>query len=416
MVPLTPPAGLWSALSEGYGQWHPLPFEGQRGAWEAAHPEAFAWLDAVVSDDLERPDWAERPGVPALFTTWARRLAALSALPAPPAQAAPRWSLPERQARGLPGRKRAQALAFAAALPAPWHDTQPIDLLDWCGGKAWLGLGLLHARAQPQDRLHVLDHDDALLTQALERAYQLGVHAHSYPLDARSLGAAAQLTAARSVVALHACGDLHGALIDAVRAYRPARVALAPCCYNRIEAPEAALRSAWGQSAQLTLTRSDLSLLHRQAVVAGEGERRRAQRQQAWRLGFEAWRAQATQDLRYQPLPAWPHAIFERSFVDFCRFAWAALAAEGVALPEAPGDPTPFEAEAWRRLGWVRRREAVRGLFRPALEVALVYDRALLLQAAGYAVRVVRFCEAPLSPRNALILAERVPQAAPCAP
>jgi hypothetical protein len=44
-------------------------------------------------------------------------------------------------------------------------------------------------------------------------------------------------------------------------------------------------------------------------------------------------------------------------------------------------------------------------VFRRAIEVWLVLDRALYLQQQGYHVSVTTFCEKQLTPRNILILA-----------
>ena len=51
------------------------------------------------------------------------------------------------------------------------------------------------------------------------------------------------------------------------------------------------------------------------------------------------------------------------------------------------------------------RVELVRHVFRRAIEVWLVLDRALYLQQQGYQVSVKTFCEKQLTPRNILILA-----------
>ena len=51
------------------------------------------------------------------------------------------------------------------------------------------------------------------------------------------------------------------------------------------------------------------------------------------------------------------------------------------------------------------RVELVRHVFRRAIEVWLVLDRALYLQQQGYDVSVNTFCEKQLTPRNILILA-----------
>ncbi|KPY93142.1 Uncharacterized protein ALO94_01003 [Pseudomonas syringae pv. spinaceae] len=49
----------------------------------------------------------------------------------------------------------------------------------------------------------------------------------------------------------------------------------------------------------------------------------------------------------------------------------------------------------------------MRNLFRRALEVWLVLDRAMYVQEQGYRVSVGTFCESQLTPRNLLILARK---------
>lgn len=66
-----------------------------------------------------------------------------------------------------------------------------------------------------------------------------------------------------------------------------------------------------------------------------------------------------------------------------------------------------LEDAGWQRLAEVRNLELLRGLFRRPLELWLNLDRALFLVEHGYIVRMGTFCEAPLTPRNLMLLAER---------
>lgn len=67
-----------------------------------------------------------------------------------------------------------------------------------------------------------------------------------------------------------------------------------------------------------------------------------------------------------------------------------------------------LEAAGWQRLAEVRNLELLRGLFRRPLELWLNLDRALFLEEQGYTVRLGTFCDTPLTPRNLLLMAERV--------
>ncbi len=76
-------------------------------------------------------------------------------------------------------------------------------------------------------------------------------------------------------------------------------------------------------------------------------------------------------------------------------------------LPE-PSDWQQLEQQGWQRLAQVRNLELLPGLFRRPLEVWLLLDRALFMQEQGYRVQVGQFCEQQLTPRNLLLLAEKI--------
>ena len=68
-----------------------------------------------------------------------------------------------------------------------------------------------------------------------------------------------------------------------------------------------------------------------------------------------------------------------------------------------------FLSEGVARKKVTDRIELVRHVFRRAIEVWLVLDRALYLQQHGYQVSIKTFCEKQLTPRNILILANNNP-------
>jgi len=124
---------------------------------------------------------------------------------------------------------------------------------------------------------------------------------------------------------------------------------------------------------------------------------------QAWRLGLDLWLRAARGTPAYTPLPACPVSWRALGFAGFCA---ALLARAGLPVP-AENEPrlAPFEAEGARRLALVRRRDAVRGLLRRPIEVALALDRALGLTERGYSVTIGTFCTAACTPRNVLLTA-----------
>ncbi len=375
--------------------WHPRPFAERALAWEAAHPEVAAWLDAL-------PDDAVSPGVapdlalgPEPLATWAREAAAHAALPDLPAMP---FALQPRAARGLPGRKQAQIAAFvgAALRSAPSGD----HVLDWCAGKGHLGRTLAGALGRP---LVAVEWDAALCDAGRALCDAQKQPATFHTLDARGPEAAALVGPDARAVALHACGDLHGALLRAAVTHGVAALAVAPCCYNRAVPAESAVLSAGGRASGLSPDADDLDLVHRAPVVTGPAGRARLAQTLAWRLGFDLWQRAAMGEDTYRRMPPFPETWLALDFAEFAR-RFAALG----ALSTAPGaEITAFEKAGHARLRSVVRRDAVRGLFARPLEVWLLLDRARLLEEAGLEVHLGCFCPETATPRNALLLARR---------
>ena len=57
----------------------------------------------------------------------------------------------------------------------------------------------------------------------------------------------------------------------------------------------------------------------------------------------------------------------------------------------------------------MRNLELLRSLFRRPLEIWLLLDRALYLEEQSYRVQLGEFCDSSLTPRNILLLGERLP-------
>jgi hypothetical protein len=123
----------------------------------------------------------------------------------------------------------------------------------------------------------------------------------------------------------------------------------------------------------------------------------------ARRLGFDLLQRRLRASDQYLPTPSLPSSWLDKPFAEYCRDL-AAL--KGLAITGNPDWPA-LEAAGWQRLAQVRNLELLRGLFRRPLELWLVLDRGLFLQEQGYQVRLGLFCQAPLTPRNLMLLAER---------
>lgn len=378
-------------LIEHQGLWKPRPFTHLQLPWESEHPELAHWLRerslAEAEDCHNQPH--ELPA-PAPFPQLAAQALRLSAVDKLPAYA---LELPRHRLNvDVPGRKWQQIEAFGAAL----HFAQtPSHWLDWCAGKGHLGRRLL----QPGQQLTCLEYDPALIAsgQALSERHNLPV-THCL----QDVMADVPLEPEHTPVALHACGDLHVRLLQVASAAGCKQLALAPCCYNRINADSYQPLSALARASALQLSIEDLGLTLSETVTAGNRVRRLRDISMARRLGFDQLQRQLRGCDDYLPTPSLPASWLDQPFCDYCR-ELARL--KGLSTGEQ--DWVALEAQGWRRLAEVRNLELVRGLFRRPLEMWLVLDRALFLSEQGYQVQIGSFCEPTLTPRNLMVLAER---------
>ena len=384
-------AALDAFLVEHQGLWRPRPFTHRHLPWEHQHPELAQWLRQRSLADAEAcHNHPHELPAPAPFPQLAFQAVQLSAVGKLPAHALE----PARHRLNVdvPGRKWQQIEAFGAALN---FAATPQHWLDWCAGKGHLGRRLL----QPGQQLTCLEYDPALIAsgQALSEHHGLAV---THRLQ--DVMADVAISAEHTPVALHACGDLHVRLLHVASAAGCKRLALAPCCYNRIGAERYQALSIAGRASQLQLSVDDLGLPLSETVTAGNRVRQQRDTSMARRLGFDQLQRKLRGCDEYLPTPSQPAVWLDKPFADYCQElarlkdlstgeqAWAAL-----------------EAHGWQRLAEVRNLELVRGLFRRPLELWLVLDRALFLKEQGYKVEIGTFCEPTLTPRNLMVLAER---------
>ncbi|WP_085654460.1 MULTISPECIES: methyltransferase [unclassified Pseudomonas] len=384
-------------LTAHQGLWKPRPFTHLQLPWEASYPELASWLRGRSLEDAENAhnhpaDLSEAPEPFASLAALSLELSAVGELPAHSLEAAG-----HRLNVDVPGRKWQQIEAFTSRLS---FAAQPKHWLDWCSGKGHLGRRLLGADQQ----LTCLEYDPALVAsgQALSQRHHL--HALHVEQDVLAANTALLLNAEHTPVALHACGDLHVRLMQLASAAGCRQLAIAPCCYNRISRTEYQALSSAGSRSALQLSREDLSLPMSETVTAGARVRRQRDTSMARRLAFDLLQRQVRGVDEYLPTPSLPSAWLDKPFADYCRDLAALKELSTIGSP----DWVALEAAGWQRLAEVRNLELLRGLFRRPLELWLNLDRALFLTEQGYVVRLGTFCEAPLTPRNFLLLAERV--------
>jgi len=294
---------------------------------------------------------------------------------------------------GIAGRKLAQINGFISQL-----GDQHSPVLEWCAGKGHLGRLLSFQRQCP---VHSLEWQADLCQQgqALAQRYQLPQQFQH--IDVMTM-AADQIPPDHSVVALHACGDLHRQLLQQFSQRHGDSLFLAPCCYHLQAASDYEPMSTPAQQSSLQISRTELKLAVQDFVTAGQRTARLRDTEQLWRLVFEVYRAAQTGNDSYQSLPAVAKQIFSRDISQF--MTWAC---QHQQLPQPSvsliNQLIPL---AQQRLLLVRSIDEVRQLFRRPLELWLLLDRALFLQEQGYQVELRQFCRYHDSPRNILIVAQ----------
>lgn len=387
-------------LLEQHSIWREKPFIQQQLSWEADFPELSSWLQARSLAHAE-DSHADPYSIPAPhpFGGWAQRAQQLCSVDT--FSQAVLGARPLRMQNGVTERKWQQIEAFARAVHGDTEQsfTQTQGWLDWCAGKGHLGRYL----AWPDAKLECLEFNPDLVSSGRAISQKYLTHAQHTLCDVISIESTVPLQRSGTVVALHACGDLHTHLVRQVSAQQTAALALVPCCYNRTQADFYQALSKQGQASALQLDRDDLGLPLTATVTATIRERRLRDQSMAWRLAFDLLQRELRGVDEYLSTPSLPSTWFNKSFAQWCRDL-----AELKNLPALPEQNwTILEAQGWQRLAQVRNLELVRGLFRRPLELWLVLDQALFLQEQGFIVKLGEFCAAELTPRNLLLLAHR---------
>jgi len=387
---------LCALLAEWLPLWQPLPFQHPHLAWTHAHPALAARLRALDDATCARLQADPFSASPLADQLPVAELAELTALPE---LRADDTSLPADWGQHMSGRKWQQIAAFVPRLGA----RPDAALLEWCAGKGHLARTLARQLGR---EVHGLEWQASLCRDGQALAERQGAQVQLRPQDVMAPDAAAWLTPHTQVAALHACGDLHGRLIELAAAQGSA-VTLAPCCYQRTVQthyrPFSQLGRALVDAHGLALSREDLAMAVQETVTAPRHVRRHRERANAWRLGFDSLQREVRGEDTYLPVPSLAYGRMPERFADFCH--WAAEC-KGLALPTGVAWAS-FEQAGLRRLREVTRLELVRHLFRRPLEVWLVLDRQCRLEEAGFNVELGTFCQRELTPRNLLLRAVR---------
>ena len=361
--------------------------------WREYYPALAQWLEHTTMEDLAGEDFLQQ-----VFQLCPDLPSALN-VPTPSlADALPKQALTYVSSflsSGIKGRKWEQIQAFVSHTPHADH------YLEWCSGKGHLGKLLAYHHGNP---VHSLEWQKVLCEAGEQEAKrrtlpQTFTHADVLKGEGRSA-----LASTHCAVALHACGDLHGELIQQAVAANTSMLCISPCCYHLTRASQYHAFSHTGQQSTLNLRQADLKLAVKEVATAGAREQRLKQLELTYRLGFDAWQRCARQQDEYLPVPSIQKALLNQGFHAFCNWA-----AEQKGLTNLIPNPAfdDFEQIGQQRAQHVHKLEAISQLFRPALEHWLVLDRALYLEENGYHVDIGTFCDKSLTPRNWMIRAKQ---------
>ena len=393
----------WQQLNDWLVQhsefWQPAPFMTPEPAWTRRYPELAAMLAQLTDDECQQLD--DTPvELAARASRWLPSLQAyvdMVQLPEllPSDGQALQATLPEVRATDMPGRKRLQSGAFAAALT-------PLEYpaLDWCCGKGHLSRTL--APLCP-DEIQGFEWNPELVRDGNRLAQQFGDRVSIRCQDV--MAADLSLPEHHHGVALHACGDLHRQLLQRGSKAGLPRLSISPCCYHLtgMEQYRPLSERAAACPRVLQPSRNDLRLAVQETVTAPARVREQTRLVSQWRLGFDGLQRQLRGADDYLPVPSHPTRLLHGDFPAFCR--WAAQKKQ-LELPDSV-DFDYWLSYGERRLQEVRRHELVRHLFRRPMELWMVLDYALFLEEQGYGVRLGVFCDRSLTPRNLLLDAVR---------
>ncbi|WP_377113159.1 methyltransferase [Pseudoalteromonas sp. M58] len=359
-------------------------------------PELHDPLTALTDQDVAELD-TDQAQLYQFFSPYIPGIEQLSQLASLPVITSSRTDYPFWISNGIKGRKFTQLQDFVGALPA---NDQPI--LEWCAGKGHLGR-MLAFNGAPS--VHSIELQSHLCEQGQKSAQQQGLAMQFSQADVLTDNTQGFFNPQTHAVALHACGALHQTFMHQASAAKVTQISFSPCCYHLFTENNYQAMSEQAKRSALNLTHRDLKLALQETVTAPSRVGKVRKTEVEWRLGFDALRKSLTGESAYVSVPSVNKAIFSDSFESFCK--WAADK-KALKLPKDI-DYNKFLLIGQARKKITERVELVRHVFRRAIEVWLVLDRALYLQQQGYNVSVSTFCEKQLTPRNILILASLTP-------
>ncbi len=357
-------------------------------------PELSSLLWALDDQQVSELD-SDQNALYAYFAKAMKGLDELQSLCELPTTQQTRDEFPFWISNGIKGRKFEQLQDFVAAISL---QKSQYPVLEWCAGKGHLGR-MLAFNGAPS--IHSIELQAHLCEQGQHSANQQQLPMQFSQANVLTDDVTEYFKEQQHAVALHACGRLHQTFMQQASDAKTQQISFSPCCYHLFTDNDYQAMSEPAKQSQLALTHRDLKLALQETVTAPSRVDKVRKTEVEWRLGFDALRKSITAEQHYVSVPSVNKAIFSDSFKSFC--LWAAEK-KSLSLPEDI-DYHEFLAIGKQRKRVTERVELVRHVFRRAIEVWLVLDRALYLQQQGYQVTVSTFCEKQLTPRNILIQA-----------
>lgn len=357
-------------------------------------PELSSLLWALDDQQVSELD-SDQNALYAYFAKAIKGLDELQSLCELPTTQQTRDEFPFWISNGIKGRKFEQLQDFVAAISL---QKSQYPVLEWCAGKGHLGR-MLAFNGAPS--IHSIELQAHLCEQGQHSANQQQLPMQFSQANVLTDDVTEYFKEQQHAVALHACGRLHQTFMQQASDAKTQQISFSPCCYHLFTDNDYQAMSEPAKQSQLALTHRDLKLALQETVTAPSRVDKVRKTEVEWRLGFDALRKSITAEQHYVSVPSVNKAIFSDSFKSFC--LWAAEK-KSLSLPEDI-DYHDFLAIGKQRKRVTERVELVRHVFRRAIEVWLVLDRALYLQQQGYQVTVSTFCEKQLTPRNILIQA-----------
>jgi hypothetical protein len=373
--------------------WQILPFEHLDTPW-LSNPQLYNALSYLTSEDIVKLECSDKKLRQFLEPLISLQLDIIDDLPI---KKLPIKDVPAHFKAGIKGRKWSQIASFEALLA---QNSSPV--IEWCAGKGHLGrlIGL-----NSGNEVTSLEWQSSLCQQGRALALKHSVNQSFIEADVFNIDASLLLQSSHHAVALHACGELHCALLKHAAKQRVSMLSFAPCCYHLISTTHYEPLSTLAKNSSLRLSRQDLSLSMQQTVIATKRERNHRVIEVSWRLGFDLLQRELRKEDCYLSLPSIKQSLLSGTFKDFCRWA---CHVKNLTFNECLSLDS-FESRGYERQRLNLRIEVVTHAFRQLLERWLLLDRVLFLQENGYNVALFNFCESEITPRNAMVQATKKP-------